>query len=188
MRNIPAEIITALDQGIFRPLFLVEIDFDEPLLFSSAYTEITIGGKTYFGGGNLGRVRSFKENTDLDPTQMEITLAGISDASLAAVGGSNYLNRDTYVRIAMLDDQGQPLGGTTFNYFVGKTDEVKFAYGKTSAITVIARDKLADWARVKTEKNVNAYQQAQYPGDKGFEFVGQVADKKIIWPKGEFFE
>jgi hypothetical protein len=35
---------------------------------------------------------------------------------------------------------------------------------------------------------MNADQQARYPGDKGFEFVGQIADKKIIWPNGEFFE
>jgi hypothetical protein len=189
MRDIPQAIIDALDDGVFRPLYLVEIQFDTPLMFSSTYAEITVGGKTYFGGGNLGSVSSFRENSSLEPNQLEITLAGISDAALAAVGDSNYLNRDVVIRMAMLDENGQPLGdGATFNYFVGKTDEVRFSYGKASAITVIARDKLADWSRVKTEKNVNAYHQARYPGDKGFEFVAQVADKKIIWPSGEFFE
>ena len=188
MRTIPQAIIDALDDGVFRPLFLVEIDFDDPLRFSSAYTEMTVEGVTYFGGGNLGYVKSFSENTDLEPKQMELGLAGISDASLSAVADSNYINRNVRIKVAMLDENGQPLGDTAMAYFIGKTDEVKFTYGKRSEITVIARDRIADWSRPRIEKNVNAYHQAKYPGDKGFEFVNQVADKKIIWPAGEFFE
>lgn len=188
MRDIPAEIITALESGNFRPLFMVEIEFDTPLYFSSAFGERTVASISYFGAGNLGNITSAKENSDLDPNQVEITLAGISDASLTAVGTSNYLNRDVRIKVAMLDDNGAVLGNTTFNYFIGKTDEVKYNYGKNSSITITARDRLADWSRPRIERNMNADQQARYPGDKGFEFVGQVADKRIVWPSGEFFE
>ena len=80
MRDIPAEIITALETGNFRPLFMVEIEFDTPLYFSSAFGERTVSGISYFGAGNLGNIKSAKENSDLDPNQIEITLAGISDA------------------------------------------------------------------------------------------------------------
>lgn len=188
MRDIPQAIIDALESRSFRPLFLVDIDFDTPLRFSSAYAVRTVQGVEYFGGGNLGNISSAKENTDLDPNQIEITLAGISDAALAAIGGSNYINRNVTIKIAMLDDQGQVIDDQAMNYFIGKTDEVKYSYGKTSSITIIARDRLADWSRPRVERNMNADQQARYPGDKGFEFVGQIADKKIIWPNGEFFE
>jgi len=188
MRDVPASIIAALESAVFRPLWLVEIDFDEPLYFSSAYTSVTVGGIQYFGGGNVGKITSAKENSDLDPNQIEITLAGISDASLAAVGRSNYLNRRVVIKVGMLDEDGQLINDETMNYFVGKTDEVKYKYGGNSSITVTARDRLADWSRPRVERNMNADQQARYPGDKGFEFVGQIADKRIIWPKGEYFE
>lgn len=188
MRDIPQSIIDALESRVFRPLFLVEIDFDTPLRFSSAYVNINVQGVDYFGGGNFGSITSAKENSDLEPNQVEITLAGISDASLAAVGSSNYINRDVRIKVAMLDEQGQVINDETMNYFIGKTDEVKYKYGKTSFITIIAIDRLADWSRPRVERNMNADQQARYPGDKGFEFVGQIADKKIIWPNGEFFE
>ena len=188
MRDIPTGIVTALESSIFRPLFLVEIQFDTVLRFSSAYGAITVAGVEYLGAANLGNITSAKENSDLDPNELKITLAGISDASLSAVGSSNYLNRDIAVRVAMFDEDGGVIDDAVMNYFIGKTDDVKFNYGKNSSIVVTARDRLADWARPKVERNINSDQQAAYPGDKGFEFVGQVTDKKIVWPKGEFFE
>lgn len=188
MRDIPQGIIDALESATFRPLFLVEIEFDTPLRFSSSFGSVTVGGTEYFGAANLGNITSAKENLDLDPNQIDITLAGISDASLSAFGQSNYLNRNVRIKIAMLDENGKVINDETMNYFIGKTDEVKFNYGKNSSIVVTARDRLADWSRPRVERNMNADQQARYPGDKGFEFVGQIADKKIIWPKGEYFE
>ena len=188
MRYIPAGIVTALESSIFRPLFLVEIQFDAVLRFSSAYGAITVAGVEYIGAANLGNITSAKENSDLDPNELKITLAGISDASLSAVGNSNYLNRSVVIKVAMFDEDGGVIDDTAMNYFVGKTDDVKFNYGKQSSIVVTARDRLADWSRPRVERNMNSDQQAAYPGDKGFEFVGQIADKKIIWPKGEFFE
>lgn len=188
MRNIPAEIITALEASVFRPLFLVEIQFDTVLRFSSSSGPVTVAGVEYIGAANLGSISSSKENSGLEPNQISIKLAGISDASLAAVGTSNYINRPVTVKVAMVDEDGGVIGNTAMNYFIGKTDDVKFVYGQQSAIEITARDRLADWARPKVERNMNADQQAKYPGDRGFEFVGQVTDKKIIWPKGEYFE
>jgi len=188
MRDVPAGIIAKLESRIFKPLFLVEIMFDTALRFSSSHGAITVGGVEYFGGANLGKITSAKENSDLDPNEMKITLAGISDASLEAVGNSNYMNRPVAIRIAMFNDDGSVVDNTYMNYFIGKTDDVKFNYGKQSSIVIAARDRLADWSRPRIERNMNADQQARYPGDKGFEFVGQIADKKIIWPKGEYFE
>ena len=188
MRYVPPGIISALESPIFKPLFLVEIQFDTVLRFSSAYGAITVAGIEYIGAANLGNITSAKENSDLDPNELKITLAGISDASLSAVGNSNYLNRAVVIKVAMFDEDGGVIDDTAMNYFVGKTDDVKFNYGKQSSIVVTARDRLADWSRPSVERNMNSDQQAAYPGDKGFEFVGQIADKKIIWPKGEYFE
>jgi len=188
MRDIPQDIIDALDSAQFRPLILVDIDFPTPIRFSSAYTAVTVGGTQYIGGGSLGSISGVSENSSLDPQEMEITLAGIEDATLSALATQDYMNQDVTIRIAMLDDQGQIIGGQTMLYFFGFSDEVSFDFGSRSAITVTARDRLADWNRKRVERNINADQQARYPGDKGFEFVSQVADANIVWPASEFFE
>jgi len=187
MRDIPASVITALESGVFRMAFLVRLEFDTPIRFSSLYETRTFDGVTYTGGGNLGSISSFSENTDLDPQEYSVSLSGINQSVLQTIGSSNYLNRDARCYVVMLDEDGNALGDP-MTYFVGFTDEVSFTYGQKASIKVTVRDRLADWNRVKIERNVNADQQAKYPGDKGFEFVAQVADKKIIWPQSEYFE
>tara|TARA_R100000152_G_C6782307_1_gene219757 strand:- start:4094 stop:4660 length:567 start_codon:yes stop_codon:yes gene_type:complete len=188
MRSIPQEIIDALDDGVFRPVFFVEIGFDEPMLFCSLTDDFTIGTKTYIGRGNLGSISSHSENTDLDPQQIEAMISGISDENLGSAGSTNYINRTCTIHVGMLSDQGELLGNDTMLYFRGKTDDLKFIYGDASQIIITIRDRLADWSRQKLERNMNSDHQAKYPGDKFFEFVNQVTDKKIIWPKGEFYE
>ena len=188
MRDIPQDIIDAFESAQFTTLILVEIEFPAPIRFSSAYTAVTINGTEYIGGGQLGSVSAISENTSLDPQSLDITLSGIDDATLTAGATNEYLNKDVAVRLAMLDDQGEVIGGQTMLYFFGKTDEVSFDFGSKSAIQVAARNRLADWNRKRVERNINADQQARYPGDKGFEFVSQVADADIVWPTGEFFE
>ncbi len=188
MRDIPNDIITAFESAQFTTLILVEIEFPTPIRFCSAYTAVTIDGTQYIGGGSLGSVSTIRENTDLDPQELDITLAGIEDATLNAVATSDYLNQDVTVKLAMLNDQGQVIGGQTMLYFFGKTDQVSFDFGSKSAITVAARNRLADWSRPRVERNLNSDQQAKYPGDKGFEFVAQVAEADIVWPAGEFFQ
>lgn len=188
MRDIPQSIIDALDNQTLRPVVFVEIMFNTPLRVSSLPDQYTLNGDVYTGRGNLGSISDSTENQDLDPQQIEIKLAGISDEALQLVDRTSYLNRDVTVRWGLLDDQGALLGDTTFIRFIGKTDEAKYNIEESAFITIIARDRLADWSRPRIEKNTNAEQQARFPGDKGFEFAAQVADKKIIWPRGEYFE
>lgn len=187
MRDIPAAIITALESRKFKPCYFVYIGFSTPLRFTSLYSSKTLFGEEYIGLGNLGRVSPVSENSDLEPQQMSILIAGVSPTSLAGALTEPYINRDVRVYVGMLDDNGALIGDTALTYFVGKVDEMKVSQGKTGSIEVIARDRLADWNRPRVERYTNASQQARYPGDKGLEYVSQVADKEIIWPASSYF-
>lgn len=186
MRDIHPDVIAALESRIFRPVYFVEILFDDPLRFTSAHSSMVLYGKEYFGAGNLGRVSPVKEGVDLNPQEFQIVVAGVSEASLAGVLPGNYLNRDVTCYTAFLDEQGQIIG-EPLHTFSGHVDEVQAEIGSVGRITITVRDELADWARPRIERYTNADQQARYPGDKGFEYVSQVAEKEIIWPASSFF-
>lgn len=186
MRDIHPDVIAALESAIFRPLYFVEILFDEPLRFTSAYSSMTVSGKEYFGAGNLGSISPVSEGTDLDPQEFKIVVAGVSESSLAAIVTSNYLNREVTCLTALVDDQGQIIG-EPMHSFSGNTDEVQVEMGSVGRITITVRDELADWARPRIERYTNSDQQARYPGDKGLEYVSQVADKEIVWPASSYF-
>lgn len=186
MRYVHPDVIAALDQGVVRPIYFVEILFDDPLRFTSAYSSMTLDGKEFFGAGNLGSVSPVSEGTDLNPQEFKIVVAGVSEASLAAVVTERYMNREATCWTALLDDQGQIIG-EPLHSFGGNTDEVNVEIGKIGRITITVRDELADWSRPRIERYTNADQQARYPGDKGLEYVSQVADKEIIWPASSYF-
>lgn len=187
MRDVPAAVISALESANFKPIFFVEVLFDTPLRFTSFYASKTVGGLEYFGLGNLGSVSAVSEGTDMDPQELSITIAGVSQTSLAGALTEPYINRPAKVMVGMLDDNDQLLSDP-FNYFVGKVDEIKVNYSKQGSIEIIVRDRLADWGRPRIERYTNADQQAKYPGDKALEFVSQVAEKEIIWPKSSYFD
>lgn len=187
MRDIHPDIIAALESFKFKPCYFVDIMFDDPVHFTSLYTSKTYNGTEYIGLGNLGKVSRISENSELEPQQMSIVIAGVTGASLASALTDPYINRDVRVYVGMLDDQGALIADTAMTYFVGKVDELKVEQGKNAHIEVIARDRLADWNRPRIERYTNAAQQAKYPGDKGLEFVSQVADKEIIWPASSYF-
>lgn len=187
MRDIPAALITALESSQFKPIFFVEVMFQTPLRFTSFYSTKTVGGVDYVGLGNLGSINSVSEGSDLEPQQLSISIAGVSQASLSGALTEPYINRNAKVMVGMLDANDNLLSDP-FNYFVGKVDEIKVEYGKIGKIEIIIRDRLADWARPRLERYTNADQQAKYPTDKGLEFVSQVAEKEIIWPASDYFD
>lgn len=187
MRSIPAEIITALESAKLKPAYFVYIGFSTPLRFTSLYTSKIVDGDEYIGLGNLGKVSAVSENSDMEPQQQTIVIAGVDPASLAGALTEPYINREVRVLIGMLDGNDDLLGGETMTYFVGKIDEMKVTQDTRGSIEIIARDRLADWNRPRVERYTNASQQAKYPGDKGLEFVSQVADKEIIWPSSSYF-
>ncbi|MDG5498975.1 hypothetical protein [Marinobacter sp. BGYM27] len=191
MRYIHPDVITALESRLFTPIFFVEIMFDEPLRFTSAYSSMTIGGKEYFGAGNLGSVSKVSEGVDLNPQEFKIVVAGVNEASLAAVITQNYLNREASCFVALIDEQGEIIGGPDdgpMHSFSGNVDEIPCEIGKRGKITIVVRDELADWARPKVERYTNADQQARYPGDIALEYMSQVADRETIWPASSYFD
>jgi hypothetical protein len=187
MRDIPADIISALESRLFRPCYFVYVGFSDPIRFTSLYSSKTLFGDEYFGLGNLGKVSPISENSDMEPQQMSITIAGVNPTSLSATLSEPYINRDVRVYVGMLNDNGALIADTAMTYFVGKVDEMKVVQDTKGSIEIIARDRLADWNRPRVERYTNASQQARYPGDKGLEFVSQVADKEIIWPASSYF-
>lgn len=187
MRQIPQAIINALAEPVVRPAFFVEILFSEPLRFTSLYVSKVVNGDEYFGFGNLGSVSPVSENAELDPQQMSVVIAGINPESLAGALTEPYVNRDVRIYVGLLDEQGGLIADDVMTYFIGKVDEMKVKYGSKGSIEFIVRDRLADWSRPRIERYTNADQQARYPGDKGLEFVSQVADKEIIWPASSYF-
>lgn len=187
-RAIEAAMIAAIGSADVRWLMLARVEFDGgTIAFSSGVGDVDFDGVTYLGFGHLGSVSELKENNDLDPQSYTLELSGVNPALLAAILNEKYMNRRALCHVAALDESNQFIGQPLL-YFDGLVDGVSCSYGSTASITVVVKDRLADWNRPRIERYTDQDQQARHPGDRGFEFVPSLANKEIIWPARSWYE
>ena len=66
--------------------------------------------------------------------------------------------------------------------FSGYMDEMNIEETpETSTIEVKVENKLIDLERQRVRRYSSAYQKSIYPNDKGFDFVEDLQDKKVVW-------
>lgn len=186
-RGLSSSFITALNQPNVRFLFLCRLEFDGgTIAFNSTLREITYNTVTYTGLGTLGNVSPIEENLSMDPSEFEVSLSAVNDSLVSAILAEEFLNRKAVCLIGVMDENDQIIDTTS--YFNGKMDSVRGSIGDRSHITVTVRDEISDWNRPRIERYTDRDQQRKYPGDLGFEYVPQVANKKVIWPASTWFE
>lgn len=186
MRGLDAATITAIESGNVRWAYLVDVEFDtDPLYFSSLYGDIDYDSKTYIGAGNLGQISNTSENSDLEPSNVKISISGVNPAVLPTVFAQEYINRAASIRLIMLSDNDAVIG--EIPYYNGIISSLHLEYGATSSIHIELADQLSVWNRKKVRRYTDQDQKTRHPSDEAFEFVEQIQDMEIIWPTKEFF-
>jgi hypothetical protein len=186
-RTIAAATIAALSSQHIRWLIFAKVEFDfATLAFNSSLESKVFDGDTYLGAGSLGNVSQAVESSGLDPAEYKITFSGVNDTVLSAAATEDYLNKRAIVHVAVLDEFDAIIG-EPFIWFEGLTDSVDVKYGKQSTIVVNIRDRLTDWSRRRISRYTDGEQQSLHTGDKGLEFVTEVASRDIVWPAREWF-
>jgi hypothetical protein len=189
MRVIHPDVITALEQPVIRVAFLCLIEFPAPnrLAFTSLLDDYEFNGETFVGLGNLGSISGLDEGSELNPAEYEVTLSGIADEILQAASSMAYLNHPATVWMMLLDENHQTIGEPMI-WSKGLTDGAQISYGKSSVVSIQVRNRLVDWQRPRVERYTDGDQQAMHAGDKGLEFVADIASKEVEWPAGSWFQ
>ncbi|HRT09404.1 MAG TPA: hypothetical protein P5233_13565, partial [Candidatus Paceibacterota bacterium] len=60
-------------------------------------------------------------------------------------------------------------------------DTAVITLGESASIQISAENKMADWERARVRRYTHEDQIAEYPADKGLEFVPQMVEKVLIW-------
>jgi hypothetical protein len=172
----------------FSVAFYVDIQYPDPyrLRLTSKLDNIEFGGQTFFGGGTLGNVSMPSQDGELSPSDYSITLSGVSDEILEACTQPEYLNYVVIAYIQYMDEYGNDIAEPQ-NLWQGLTDGCEVDIGIESNVLLRVRDRMTDWNRAKLESYTDGDQERLHPGDKGFEFISQLADKDVAWPEGAYF-
>ena len=172
---------TAITNNNIPILILVEMHFSSGIAYyCNAGYSFTWNGNLYLGLGNLGSIDTIEEGSAIQSYGVGFKLTGIDPAKIEIAMNEDYQNKPAFVRLALLDESYNIVGTPTL-VFSGLMDTMPITLGTTATITVTAESRLADWDRVRIRNYTDADQQSFFPGDLGFQYVNQAADREIYW-------
>lgn len=187
MRTIDAGILAALSAETVRVVYLVRLVFDSgTIAWNSGFRDIVYDGVTYLGLGELTTMSAAKEETGMKASSYSVGISGIKPEIVSLMLSEPYINRPAHIHYTLLDDQDQVITGTPVMLFRGSMDNIEGTFGTSAGFTVSLKSRLADWERPRKCRYTDAEQQRLHTGDKGFEFVGQMEQSRIVWPRAAF--
>lgn len=182
-RDIDATSKAAAGSEVARVIALVLLDFaSSAVRATSAPFDIAWGGDTYLGVGNFGKIAPVEEKAEQQAYSLQFQLSGIPTSLVSTALQEYYQGRDAKLWIGFLDADHNVIG-TPVLVFWGLMDTMDLTFGKSAEIVVTAHSRLVRWEDAPNKRYNNATQQARYPGDKGLEFMEQMTEKELKWPK-----
>lgn len=104
-RDLDIEVINAIGKTVVRPFFAVDLEFDSPnqLYFWSGIGDLTVGGITYTGAGDLLQVSDVRESSDISANGATLTMSGIPSTLTNLAETEPYQGRTCRIKFGLLD-------------------------------------------------------------------------------------
>lgn len=180
-RSLNTANIDASNDVVVRPIGFVELEYDnEWVRLHTGIGEVTWGGQTWLGVGDLGSIDNIEETNELQVNGISLGLSGINNDLLDHLLNKDYQGRPLRIYMGWLDADFQLIADPELVFF-GYMDTQSVSIGETSTINITAENRLVDWDRARVLRFNNETQQARFFGDRGFEFVEQAAERKVVW-------
>jgi hypothetical protein len=184
-RDLTAGMITEFEASSLSPIFLIKAEFDSgDVRFWTGYNEITFDSEIYTGSGTLLDIQEVTETQELVANSMDIVLNGIPSSLVSLALTEPYQGRPLSVWFGALDSSGAVVSDP-YLVFKGKMDIMAIEDdGETAKIAVSSESDLIGLRDSKERRYTDEDQKAEYPGDKGFEFVALSQDITLSWGAG----
>ncbi|MEJ1935886.1 hypothetical protein WDZ92_37300 [Nostoc sp. NIES-2111] len=180
-------------------IFLVDLEFTSgTYCFSTHNVTLTLDGKTYIATGNLSTVGEIQESQETDAQTLTLGLSIANQALLAACMGNveGYRGRQARVYMQLLDRAHRPVGSPKLR-FAGEMEPVKVPRDKPpqEGGNVGGRIELpisrAGMSRARNSEGLrltDEQQKAEFPGDRGLEYVRPLIERPAQWLSKRFQE
>ena len=183
-RTLTAGVLTAIAAGTVRPVIFADLEFDSGTEYlHSAFGDLVNNSNTYTGVGDLGKITTLQEPSDLSAQGFTLELSGIDPTRLAQSISEDTQGRTVKIWIGFLDEDyaliADPIGPHE-----ARMDVFEIELGDTATVALRCESPFADWSRPNIRRYTDEDQQAVYPGDRFFEFGAEMAEKDLIWPAG----
>lgn len=179
-RTIDTATEAALAEPVYRPLALIEMNFDSGIVRAhSGVGDFVWSGNTFTGVSWLGKISDWKEGEALVAYGIQLELSGLEEAIVAVSLGEYYRGRALKIWIAYLDENGQLIGQPVGPWrWRMSTLDGEFT-GQKGTLVLSCTSRMAQWERADVRRYTNEDQLAEFPGDYFCEFASSAAEKEI---------
>lgn len=180
-RTISTAAGNALQAGNVPLVVFVELQLPSGSLYlcNSAFPR-EWNGHTWLGGGRFTGLQPIEEGVTPSAAGLALVITGIESTYVSSIMTEHYQGQPAYIWIAPLDDDYDVIADPVL-VFSGRMDEPTIELGETATITLALENRWADWDRPRIRRFNDADQQAEYPGDKGFEYAEAMETADLSW-------
>lgn len=182
MRTLSSEMQAVSTADVVRPVLFVECDFDSgEVNLWNGIGQLSYGGKSYIGAGNLLNVEPVSESTDLRANGTSVTLSGINNTLVTLAKDEDYQGRSLTIKLGAMDENNDVIADPVI-MFSGFMDTMVIAEsGDNSSIKIDVENKLIQMERARVRRFTDNDQKIDHPTDEGFSFVTKIQDRQINW-------
>ena len=176
---------SAAAAGNVAPALLAYFDFSGGAVrIWSGLGDLSWGGNTYTGGGDLVNVEPVQETNEVRANGLSFRLNGMPSAMVTRILAENYRGRSCKLWLGLFDAAGAIIADPLL-LFSGRMDQCLLEdSGDTASITLVAESRLVDLQRPRERRRTTVDQQGLFSGDLGFDYVAGLQDREIVWGGG----
>lgn len=181
-RNLTSLVKIEIGKQKVHPVVFVQLDFLTGSVFLwSGLGSLVWNGITWLGVGTLGSISPVQETTQLTATNLSMSLSGIPANLLDDALVEIRQGKPAIAWLGVVDDSGAVIVDP-YQAFAGRIDSaIVDENGDTSTITLTIENALIDLQRIRQVRFTDQSQQAEFPGDLGFNFVPSLQEKNVLW-------
>jgi len=181
---------TYLAGNALLPLTLIDINVNggSPIRYTDGPFDITYDGNTYEAHGNFLGISETNEVSELQITNISLTLNGLDLTSVQTLCVSTQINQEVTVRKVFLDPNdnsliGDSTGDKAVIIFRGKIAGYKTVNATdTATITLDVNSLFTNFNRMSGRRTNQASLQQEHPNDYGFQYSHE-SIRDIKWGK-----
>jgi hypothetical protein len=188
MRDLSPAAAAALSERTVKLVQLVLLDFASGAIgFNSSNWDLSWGGIEYRGAYGLGEIGVIEDSPgEVKGLVLRISGAAGGRVALALDGENEWPGTPVEVRTAILGDDFSVLDAVVD--WRGRGDVMGLTEDNDSiVIEATAEATAVDLLRGSPSTYSDSDHQARYPGDLGYQYVVDQANKPIKWPAKSFF-
>jgi hypothetical protein len=165
------------------PVVLVELDFASgPFRAWTGLGPLNWAGKVFEGVGSIGAVGEVEETVELRAVRLTLALSPVpQEVADIALAERSFRLRPARLWGALLDAEGAFVADP-FPLWAGLMDTMEVTDGAEPRVALTCESRLVDLERAEVRRYTDADQQAEYPGDRFFEYVPALQEAEIRLP------